>query len=98
MALKAFTVRLDEKVYDKAKYWAEKHGMSLSEYFEAAIELKVKWDNQDYDLMPMEIQRLNQLIDVVTILSENQKALESVIVSGFDSMLNLTRGDNYLEE
>lgn len=98
MALKRFTVRLDEKDYDKAVYWADKLGMSLTDYVEAAILLKIRWDNQDYDLPTLEIQRLNQLIDVITILSENQKSLESVVVSGFDSLLNLTRGDTYLEE
>ena len=41
---------------------------------------------------------MNQLVDVVTNLSSNIKSLEDVTVSGFDSLLGLTRGDNYLLE
>lgn len=98
MALKQLTLRLEEEDYEKAVYWAKKHEMSLSEYLKAAIDLKIRWDNQDYDLPPLEIQRLNQLTDLIVSLSENQKSLEAIIVSGFDSFLNLARGEAYLEE
>ena len=37
-------------------------------------------------------------MDLVTGLSSNIKSLEDVTVSGFDSLLGLTRGDNYLLE
>ena len=47
-------------------------------------------------LSTMEQARLNQLVDVVALLSSNVKNLESVVVSGFDSLVGLTRGDNYL--
>jgi len=46
----------------------------------------------------MEQARLNQLIDVVHILASNQKSLEQVVTEGFDSLLGLVRGDNYLLE
>lgn len=98
MALKQLTLRLEEEDYEKAVYWAKKHEMSLSEYLKAAIDLKIRWDNQDYDLPPLEIQRLNQLTDLIVSLSENQKSLEAIIVSRFDSFLNLARGEAYLEE
>ena len=94
--LHQLTVRIDEDDFQKMSYWAKKKDMSLSEYIKAAVDLKVRWDNQDYDLPPLEIQRLNQLIEVITILSENQKSLEGVVISRFDAMLELTQGDTYL--
>ena len=94
--LHQLTVRIDEDDYQKMLYWSKQKGMSLSEYIKAAVDLKIRWDNQDYDLAPLEIQRLNQLIDIITILSENQKSLESVVISRFDAMLALTQGDTYL--
>ena len=94
--LRAFTVRVSESDYKKIEHWSKKHNMSMSEYINAAVDLKIRWDNQDYDLPPLEIQRLNQLIDVITCLSENQKSLEGVVISRFDSLLNLVQGDNYL--
>lgn len=98
MALKQLTLRLDEADYEKALHWSKIHEMSMSEYLKAAIDLKVRWDNQDYDLPPLEIQRLNQLVDLVISLSENQKSLEAAIISLSRSMMNLARGDAYLEE
>ena len=94
--LHQLTVRIEEEDFQKMQYWANKKGMSLSEYITAAVDLKIRWDVQDYDLPPLEIQRLNQLIDVITILSENQKSLESVVISRFDALLALTQGDTYL--
>ena len=94
--LHQLTLRVPEDVYQKMLYWSEKKEQSLSEYLMSALALKIRWDNQDYDLPPLEIQRLNQLIEVVTGLSENQRSLEGVIISRFDSLLNLTMGDNYL--
>ena len=48
------------------------------------------------DFVRAEIQRLNQLIDLIGSLSSNISNLEDVTVSGFQSLISLTRGDNYL--
>ena len=54
-------------------------------------------DNQgQLSLKTLEQARLNQLIDAMAVLSSNVKSLESVVTSGFDSLLVLTKGDNYL--
>ena len=55
-------------------------------------------ENEDYDLPTLETRRLNQIVDALTTLSHNVQSLESVTTSGFDSLLGLTRGDNYLLE
>ncbi len=44
------------------------------------------------------IQRLNQLADTISVLSLSIQSLEKIITSGFDSLISLTRGDNYLLE
>lgn len=92
------TVTLDAKDAESLRHWADKTGVSINEYMKAAILFKMQWDSKDYPLPPMEIQRLNQLIDIITVLSSNIRSLEQVTVSGFDSLLGLTRGDNYLLE
>lgn len=92
------TTTLDSDDFERLKYWAASHEMSINEYIKQAILFKIQWDNQDYKLAPMEIQRMNQLVDVITVLSSNLRSLEQVVVSGFDSLLGLTRGDNYLLE
>lgn len=92
------TTTLDEETFQRLKYWAEKNNISINQYIFEAIEFKIAYENKDYPLPTLEQARLNQLIDAQAVLSSNIKSLESVIVSGFDSLLGLTRGDNYLLE
>ena len=92
------TLRLSNGDYERLQYWAARRQMSANEYMEEALQQAIAHENRDYDLPTAEIARLNQLVDVVTNLSSNIKSLEDVTVSGFDSLLGLTRGDNYLLE
>lgn len=93
------TITASTSVADKerAKYWAQKRGFtSLREYAGEAIAAQIRRENQDYDLPTLEIARLNELVDHITALSTNVANLERVITQGFDSLIGLTRGDNYL--
>ena len=91
-----FTATVDDKTYEHVKYWAEKKQISVNELLREAINAYIANANKDYDLPALEIQRLNQLIDGLQVLSSNISSLEKVTVSGFDSLISLTRGDNYL--
>ena len=92
------TATLDDDMFERLKYWSDKKGLSINEYLHDAIVLSIKRENMDYDLPALEIQRLNQLIDGITVLSTNVKSLEDITVSGFDSLLSLCKGDSYLLE
>ena len=87
---------IDKDIYMQIVYWAKERDMSINEYLAHAVEKTIDYECKNYDLPTLEIARLNQLIDVITCLSANTKALEETIISGFDSLLGLTRGDNYL--
>ncbi|MFC9755215.1 hypothetical protein [Streptomyces sp. NPDC056921] len=90
-------VRLDPDDKQRAKYWADKRGYSsVNEYVAEAVVEKIRRENLDYDLPTLEIARLNELIDQVKALSTNNANLERVVTQGFDSLIGLTRGDNYL--
>lgn len=92
------TVTVTNDMYERLKYWSARHECSINEYLKHALEQSIAHENKDYDLPELEIQRLNQIVDVITVLSSNIQSLESVTISGFDSLLGLTRGDNYLLE
>ena len=79
-------------------YWSEQFGMDQTDFLITAMRHYVKWRNQDYDLPTAEIQRLNQMIDAVQSLVVNHEHLEKSVVNGFDAMLGMIRGDNYLVE
>ena len=72
--------------------------MSINEFVPVLLEQYIGIKNGDYQLPTLEIQRLNQLIETVNVLSRNMQSLESITVNGFDSLLSLTKGDNYLLE
>ena len=94
-----FTLRLSSDEKQAIEYWSKKRGMSLNEYIAFSIEHMIRYENKDYDLPVAEIQRLNQLIDVVNGLVSTTLNLEKITTSGFNSLLQLTRGDNaYLED
>lgn len=92
------TLRLNDKDYDRLSYWADKHGVSVNEFVPMLLDRWVSIENGDYQLPTLEQARLNQLIEVIVGMSSNVQSLESVVINGFDSLLKLTKGDNYLLE
>lgn len=96
---KRITATIPAEVYDKIQYIADKKGISVSEVLREAIDLEIRYVNEDYyPLAKIEAERINQLVDHQSILSSDIRNLESLIIEGFSSLLNLTKGDNYLYE
>ncbi|MEV7952869.1 hypothetical protein [Streptomyces sp. NPDC088141] len=94
---KGMFIRLSSDDKQRAEYWADKRGFSsVNEYVAEAVIEKIRRENLDYDLPTLEIARLNELIDQIKALSTNNANLERVVTQGFDSLIGLTRGDNYL--
>ncbi|MCC2249013.1 hypothetical protein JUJ52_03450 [Virgibacillus sp. AGTR] len=79
-------------------YWSDRFGMEQTEFLITAMYHYVKWRNQDYELPTAEIQRLNQMVDAIQNLVVSNEHLEKSVVNGFDAMLGIIRGDNYLVE
>ena len=93
---KRVTLRLSNKDADKLTYWAQDAGVSVNEFIPMLVDQWASIKSGDYRLPTLEQARLNQLVDVMLSMSTNMQSLESVVTSGFDSLLRLTRGDNYL--
>lgn len=87
---------LDDKAYEQIKYWADRREMSINDYLAEALLFRIAWENGDYKIPTAEQARQNQIIDLLTVLSRNVQSVEQTVVHGFDSLLGLTRGDNYL--
>lgn len=92
------TLRLNHKDFDRLSYWADKKGVSINEFVPMMLDLFIGIENGNYQLPTLEQARLNQLIDATLSLSSNVQSLESIVIHGFDSLLQLTKGDNYLLE
>lgn len=88
--------RVDEEMYQRVQYWAEKRRCSVNEYLNLSLDHMIRWENQDYELPTLEQQRLNQLINSINALTSDVRCLEHITTNGFKSLIGLTRGDNYL--
>ncbi|QWF85783.1 hypothetical protein [Amycolatopsis sp. CA-230715] len=81
----------------RAEYWADKRGFSsVNEYAAEAVADQIRRENLDYDLPTLEIARVNELTDRMAACETNLANLVHVCTQGFDSLIGLTRGDNYL--
>ena len=92
------SMRMHPTDYGKLVYWSEQFGMDRTEFLITSMYHYIKWRNGDYDLPTAETQRLNQMIDAVQLLATNQANLEGSVINGFDAMLGIIRGENYLVE
>lgn len=90
------SMRMYPDDFQKLVYWSEQFDMDRTEFLIAAMHHYIKWRNQDYDLPTAEIQRLNQMVDGLQSLVASQGSLETSVISGFNTMLGIIRGDNYL--
>lgn len=91
-----YSMRMYSEDFDKLNYWSERYDMDKTEFLVTSMNHYIKWRNGDYDLPNMEIQRLNQMIDAVNNLISTNENIETSVISGFDAMLGIIRGDNYL--
>ena len=74
---KRMTVRISDAEYATVQFWSSKFGISENDFVREAIALKIRHSNGDYDLPTAEIQRLNQLIDLIGSLSSNISNLDA---------------------
>ena len=90
------TATIPNEMHEQLTYWANKKGISINQYLYDALEHAIAWENQDYPLPTIEAARLAQLVDIVGGLKADISNIHKVVDSGFNSLLTLTKGDNYL--
>lgn len=92
------TVRISEDDYQRLKYWAEREEIKINDFVQESVHHYIRYLNHDLDLPDATVRRINQLVDVVQILSSNQASLERTVIRGFESLMGMTRGENYLND
>lgn len=89
-------LRLHPVTVDKVKHWAEREGVTESEYMALAVEEKLARAVGDFDVPNLAVQRLNQIVDELKAVATGQQSLIDVTTTGFESLLGMARGDSYL--
>lgn len=90
--------RFDDETLTRLDYWAEKHGMSRNEYVNEAIDRQFMRENLDFDVPSALVQRVNQLVAAQESTRVSMDNLVKQVHTGFESLLSLVRGDNYLNQ
>ena len=89
-------MRIHPDQHERLDYWADRYGISKSEYMAEALDQKIAWENKDYPLPTLEQHRLNQLIGEIASLVSTVNSLQQMVSAGFDTIQTLTRGDSPL--
>lgn len=92
------SLRLDEDTHERLKYWSARKQVSLNTYILDAIDLMIAYENGDYDVPTALMQRINQLTGTVMAVQSSMDNLTNVTINGFDAIVGLARGDNYLAQ
>lgn len=93
---KRVTLRIKDDLYENLKYWANKNDMNINDYLIECIQTRIDFENGNYHVPDLMITRLTQLVDGYASLVDNFNQLEDVCNAGFKSIVDLTRGANYL--
>lgn len=91
------TLRLSENDFERLSYWAKRAGEpSINQFIPDLLDLWVDIQNGNYQIPTLEQKRLNQLVDVIKGLSIDIKNLQETTSTGFTTLTQMTKGDNYL--
>lgn len=95
---KRITLRMPDSVYVQLHYWAEQADCSVNEFVMLMLDQWIDIQNGNYELPTLEASRVNQLVESSLALQQEVRALTTIVTDGFESLLSLTRGDNYLND
>lgn len=98
MEIKRITANVDEDTYERVKYWSDRREISINDYIRLAVDNQIKYENRDFDIPDILVTRLNQIQGLLRDLESSNDNLNKTVVKGFDSLIGLTRGENYLLE
>lgn len=88
------TATLPQDMMMTLKYWSQKKGVSINQYVADAIALSVKLNNEGYKKPTQECERVNQCRDLVLSANESVNSMTTGLITGFDTLLSVTRGYN----
>ena len=93
---KRVTMTLTADEFARLQFWSEKREMSINEYLHECFSHMIDYENGVYDAPTIMQERMNLVVDAVTMNSSKLDSLSQFITSGFESLLAAARGDDYL--
>lgn len=88
--------RFEADLADKIEYFAQKEGLSKTDFLEEAAKYYIAYLMGDFDISSPMVQRLNQMLEVMIGVDSRLSGLEDTTRAGLQSIMQLSRGENYL--
>lgn len=88
------TVTLSNDMLVKLGYWAQKHGITINQYIADAVAFSVKKNADGYKTLTQECERVNKCCELILKTNKAVSGMNKTIISGFDTLLSVTRGYN----
>lgn len=98
---KRLTVRINQDLANQLNYFAKAYPdrwSSENELVGVALDHYIAFINGDYKLPTLEAMRTNQLIDMIVAMQSTMDGMQSIMVNGFEAILQLHKGGSYLME
>ena len=95
---KRLTVRMPQSLGAQVEYWSSEQGISQNEFASDAVFEKVARCKGDHiaDANSETVAVLNQFTDRMAALEYSVNHLTRIVMTAVNSVMLLTRGDNYL--
>ena len=87
---------LNDVEYEKLLFWADKKNVSINEYLHMCFDHMIDYENGVYDAPTIVQERMNLVVDALTMNSSKLDSLAEFITGGFESLLAAARGDDYI--
>ena len=88
------TVTLSADMLMKLSYWAQKHGITINQYIADAVSFSVRKNAEGYKKPTQECDRANKCCELILKTNKAVSGMNKIIISGFDTLLSVTRGYN----
>ena len=96
--LKRITATIPESYYHDLYWHANREGVSVNTILADAVQYYLEFKNGITTENEIFIDKMNQIIDRCLSLESTVGNMERNVISSLDSLVSLTRGDNYLLE
>ena len=89
---------VSEELYNQICYWAGKRNMSKTEFVKNSVQLAIDIQNDNFTDPTFTLNRISELTEHISVMEDKLDILATTITKGFDALLRVTRGENYLDK
>ena len=93
---KRVTMTVSAEEYERLQFWSQRRNMSINEYLHESLSHMIDYENGVYNVPDIVQERMNLVIDALTMNTSKLDSLSKYITGGFESLLAAARGDDYI--